>query len=154
MQTTATRPTRRDRAKKFGYGVAVVVNAALLVVVINLLDWDLLPFLTEEFGAVVPWISLSLVASIAANLVYQFDDRPTVRAAGDVATSALSLIATYRLLEVFPFDFSSQRFDWGTVVRVLLVVAMVGAGIGILAALGRLVSAPDTIDDSSHPHPG
>lgn len=67
MQTTGSPPTRQDRARKSGYGVAVVVNATLLVFVINLLDWELLPFLTEGFEAVVPWISLSLVASLVAN---------------------------------------------------------------------------------------
>lgn len=152
MQTTGSRTTRG--ARKLGYGVAVVVNAALLVVVVNLLDWGLLPFLTEEFATVVPWIGLSLAGAIGANLVYQFDDRPTVRAVGDVATGALSLVASYRLLDVFPFDFSSLEFDWGTVARVLLVVAMVGAGIGILAALARLVSTTDMVDDpASRPHP-
>lgn len=97
MQTTGSPPTGQDRARKSGYGVTVVVNATLLVFVINLLDWELRPFLTEEFEAVVPWISLSLV------------------------------------LRSWP------------------MVVMVGAGIRILAALGRLVSTADTIDDPSHP---
>jgi hypothetical protein len=35
------------------------------------------------------------------------------------------------LLQVFPFDLSGSAFDWDLLVRVLLVVAAVGAGIGL-----------------------
>ncbi len=47
---------------------------------------------------------------------------------------------TYQIWQVFPFDFSAYEFNWGFVVRVLLVLAMVGAGIGVLAEATKLAS--------------
>jgi peptidoglycan biosynthesis protein MviN/MurJ (putative lipid II flippase) len=53
-------------------------------------------------------------------------------AAGAVVTTSIGLVAAVRLLQVFPFDFGSSGF-WPVVVRVLLWVAVVGAGIGLIA---------------------
>lgn len=45
----------------------------------------------------VPWISLSLLASIVANLI--------------------SLFATYQVFQVFPFDFADYDSSWTVVTR-------------------------------------
>jgi hypothetical protein len=125
--------------------VAVAINLAMLIVVQNLLEWGWLPFLTDEFAEVVPWISMSLILSIVANLVYQFDDSPQVKSTGQILVNLVSVIVTYRIFTVFPFDFSSYEFNWATTVRTVLVLAMVGAGIATLTEalnLGKSGSAP------------
>jgi hypothetical protein len=49
----------------------------------------------------------------------------------------VALVAWWR---VFPFEFSGQTFDWELAVRVLLVLAMAGSAIAIVAGLVRLAA--------------
>jgi phage shock protein PspC (stress-responsive transcriptional regulator) len=133
-------PGLRRAGRRLGYGIAVVVNVIMLILVRNILDLGWLGFLTDEFEQVVPWISLSLVVSIVVNLIYQFDDTPVVKSGGQIGSNMISFLVTYRILTVFPFDFSTYAFDWEFVARVVLVLAMVGAGIGMLVETYKLVS--------------
>lgn len=129
-------PTRTGR--RFGYAVAVVVNLVMLLVVLNILEWGWMPFLTEEFTTVVPWISLSLIVSIVVNLVYQFNDTPIVKSMGQILVNLISIFVSYQVYSVFPFDFSSYDFNWALLTRIVLILAMVGAGIGVLAETVKL----------------
>jgi hypothetical protein len=133
-------PVLKDTGKRFGYAIAVVVNLVMLVVVQNILEWGWLPFLTEEFADVVPWISLSLVVSIVANLIYQFNDTAPVKSTGQILVNLVSIGVTYVILQVFPFDFTGYGFDWAIVVRIVLILAIVGSGIGVLTEATRLIS--------------
>jgi hypothetical protein len=132
-------PARLRRAgTRFGYAVAVVLNLAMLIVVQNILDWGWLPFLTDEFADVVPWISFSLIVAIVLNLVYQFNDATPVKSTGQIVSNLISIFVTYQVLTVFPFDFSESSFDWALVTRIVMVLAMVGAGIGALTEVMKL----------------
>jgi hypothetical protein len=124
--------------RRFGFGIAVVINVALLVVVQNLTSWDVLPFLTTEFDSVVAWISLSLIVGIVANFLYIVNDDQRLRSVGDLVTNLVSLVVTWRVFQVFPFDFSAYEFDWDLVARIILVVAIVGTFAGAIAAVTRL----------------
>jgi hypothetical protein len=44
-------------------------------------------------------------------------------------------------LQVFPFDFSAYVFDWEVVARVVLVLAIIGASIGAVAEIAKLVKS-------------
>ena len=122
--------------------ISIAINVAMLVIVQNLLEWGWLPFLTDEFADVVPWISLSLVASIVANIIYQIDDSLIVESMQvKIADNMISVWATYTVLTIFPFDFSGYAFDWEVVARVALIFAIVGAGIAALVEAIKLVSA-------------
>jgi hypothetical protein len=112
----------------------------MLVVIQNILEWGWLPFLTEEFAQVVPWISMSLVVSIVANLVYEFNDTRIVKSTGQILINLISILITYQIFTVFPFDFSAYDFSWALVTRILMVLAMVGAGIGVLTEAMRLAA--------------
>lgn len=125
---------------RLGYAIAVVINAVMLVTLQYILDWGWLPFLTEEFAELVPWISFSLTLSIVANLVYQFDDTRTVKSTGQILVNLVSILVSYQLVTVFPFDFAGSGFDWALLTRILLILAMVGAGIGALTEAVKLVA--------------
>lgn len=133
-------PDSKRTATRFGYVISIVINVAMLVIVQNLLEWGWLPFLTDEFAEVVPWISFSLIASIVANIIYQLDDSQIVKSVGQIAVNLISVWVTYTVLTVFPFDFSGYQFDWEIVTRVVLILAIVGAGIGTLVEAIKLVS--------------
>lgn len=127
-------------ARRTGYLVAAAVNLALLYLVLVWPGWEVLPFLTDQFSEVVGLMSASLLVGAAANLVYLVTDPPRVRAAGQLVVSALSLAVTVRLLQVFPFDFSDWSFDPSWLVRLLLWLAVLGTGVGMVTELVRLVS--------------
>jgi hypothetical protein len=128
-------------ARSVGYGIAVLINLALIYIVRNITDWGFARFLTEEFDTLVPLITVSLSVSVAMNIIYMFDDRPTIKSAGQIAINLISLFVTIQVLQVFPFDFSTYVFDWSVIVRVVLILAIVGSVIGTLAEVRKLVSA-------------
>lgn len=138
---TYASPDLRRAGRRFGYGVAIAINVALLILVQNILDWGTLAFLTDEFADVVPWISLGLAATILANLVYQFNDTRIIKSTGQILTNLISIFVTYQVLLVFPFDFSGSTFNWELMFRILLVLAMVGAGIGVVVEAVKLASS-------------
>jgi hypothetical protein len=121
--------SRPTGPKRFGYLVAVAVNVALLHVVHQLLEWGWPDFVTDEFNDVLPIISVTLVASIVANAAYFWFDADWFTALGAAVTSAIGFAAAVRLLQVFPFDFSTYDTDWSWLVRLLLVIAIAGSAI-------------------------
>jgi hypothetical protein len=133
-------PDLKQLGRQVGYAIAVVVNLVMLVIAYNILGWGWLPFLTGDFAKVVPWIGLGLIASIVANVVYQFNDTRIVKSMGQIGVNLISVFVTYQIWQVFPFDFSAYEFNWVVLVRFILVLAMAGAGIGVLAEAGKLAS--------------
>lgn len=132
-------PAVRRSGRRAGYALAILINMGLLYVVGNLLEWQVFPWLTDDFTEVVGWISFSLLATIAVNVIYQINDTRPVRSVGQIGTNLVSITVSARILEVFPFDFSIYRFDWGVVTRIVLILAIVGAGIGVITEFGALV---------------
>ncbi len=143
MTTTSDTTAQRvaQASKRVGYSIAAAVNVFMLFVVNNLQRWDVLPWLTDDFSRVLPWINVSLVAGIVTNLWYIIDNRTPVRATGEIITTLIGLVVTIRVLSVFPFDFSDYSFSWGFVVRALLVIAIIGSFIGIIVNAFKLARA-------------
>lgn len=131
----------RKVGRRTGYVIAIVVDLVLLFAVQNILEWGWFPFLTDDFSEIVPWVSFSLLLGAAANVIYMIDDRTMVKSSGQIALNVVNVIVTYQILRVFPFDFSDYDFNWGMVTRIVLILAMVGAGIGALAETAKLASA-------------
>ena len=71
-KTARTRPT--VGARRFGYVVAVLVNAAMLYAVNRWPGWEVLPFLTADLVLVLGLVNASIVVNLAANLVYLVRD--------------------------------------------------------------------------------
>lgn len=124
--------------RRIGYGVAIVVNVAMLIVVNNVLDWGWFAWLTEELNDVLPIVNLSLAASIVANAAYFVNDGPAIKGLLELVVNAISLLATIRLLQVFPFDFSNYSSIWETATRGILIAAVVGISIALLVQLTKL----------------
>jgi hypothetical protein len=122
-------------ARRAGYSIAIVCNAALLFVLNSWPGWQAIPFLTGETGQVLWLVNLSLAAGIAINAVYLAYDPPWVKSLGDLATAGIGLAMAIRLWQVFPFDLSS---GWSTAVRALLIAAVAGACIALVAQIVSL----------------
>jgi hypothetical protein len=136
--TVEKRPSVASR--RTGYVAGAVINAVLLWLLHVWPGWDAVPFLTADFEQVLWLVDLSLVVTIALNLLYLIRDPRWLTAAGAVVTTAIGLAAAVRMLQVFPFDFGGSDF-WPVVFRVLLWVAVVGSVIGIIANLVTVVRA-------------
>lgn len=127
--------------RRTGYVVAILINLAFWLVVVNALEWGVFPWLTDDFSTVVPWIGSTLAATAALNLVYMFKDTQPLRSLGQIVINLIAIVATSQVFRVFPFDFSPYGFDWEVLARLVLVLAMVGAGIGVIAETVKLASA-------------
>lgn len=131
--TTTRRPT--SAARRGGYTVAVLFDGALLVAVNRWPGWEAVPFLTRDTSMVTGLLNASLIVNLVANLVYLMRDPLWLKALGDMVTTTVGIFALLRIWNVFPFDFADGSFDWALVVRILLLVAVVGSVIGVVAAL-------------------
>ena len=138
MTTIESRPQRQQakppsrRARVFGYLVAVTINVALIWLLNVAPGWRWLPFLSDDFTRVLGVVTLSLVVSVAVNLLYIGFDPPWMKRLGDTLTLAVWLVVTLQVLLVFPFDFG-QWAGWETPFRALVVVGCLGAAIGVVA---------------------
>lgn len=135
QQTQLPTPTIARIGRAVGDVVTIGINLAVLYVVRHVVEWGWPGFITVEFDVVEPWISASLLATVVASLVYLVADEPIIRRMGGVVVGIVSLLATIRLWQVYPFDFSSYDFPWSTVTTVVLALAVFGTGVGIVKDL-------------------
>ncbi|MEU4524618.1 hypothetical protein AB0F52_38595 [Amycolatopsis sp. NPDC024027] len=140
---TTSEKTRRPsvRARRTGYVVSALINAALLVAVNGRPGWEVVPFLTAETHLVVGVVDLCLVAGLVTSVVYVWCDPEWLTALGGVVTALAGLVAIVRIWQVFPFDFAGSSFDWPLTARILLVVGIAGTAIGLLVQAVTLVRA-------------
>ena len=130
---------RSVAARRSGYLAALVVNGALLVLINAAPGWQAVPFLTPATRQVLGLVNVVLVLNLVVNVVYLAHDGPWLRAFGDIATTAVGLAVAIRILEVFPFAFHGSASFWSTVIKILLILAIVGACIGLLVQVIRLI---------------
>ena len=133
------RPSQGTR--RLGYGISIGVQITLLIVVNNLVEWDILPFITEEFNDVVPYVNVSLVASIVVNAVYFAFDPRWFKSLSQAILNVVSLVVIVQTYRIFPFDFSGSSFNWTAVTRVCLVSLMVLVGIGVIGEVVKMFQA-------------
>jgi hypothetical protein len=123
---------------RFGYIVAIIVNAAMLFIANHLLDWGWPAFITDDFGEVLWLIDISFLATIAVNSIYMAYDPAWFKSICQIGLGAISMAVAIRMYQVFPFDFTGYEFDWVSLTRFVLVLTMVGTGIAILQAVVQL----------------
>lgn len=150
---TSAKPGVPRTGRRLGYLLAAALNGAFLYVVGNVLDWDVAPFLTDSFEEATPIIRLLLWATIFVNLAYLLFDPKWFKSVTQMGLAGISIAATVRIYEVFPFDFSAYEFPWETVTRTILIVAIVGAAVSILVEVIRLVAALRRAGYSPDPTP-
>ena len=147
MSQTATRKRVARKpvgTRRFGYVVAVLVNAAMLYAVNRWPGWQEVPFLTADTELVLGLVNATIVVNLVANVVYLVRDPRWLTALGDLVTTAVGLAALVRIWKVFPLDVSDR---WELLVRTLLVVGIVGSAIGIVVAIVRFGRALSSRSD-------
>lgn len=128
--------------RRAGYAAAIGVNLCLLYVARHLLDWGWPAFLTEQYTELLPIITLSFVATIAANVLFVFYDVGWLKLLANAVTAAIGFWVAVRTYQVFPFDFSGYDHDWSGAARALLVLFMICTAVGGLVELVRCLAWP------------
>jgi hypothetical protein len=121
--------------RKFGYVIAIAMNAVGLWVARHLLEWGWPRFLTDEFDQLLPILTVSFVAGMVVNGLFVLADPPRFKALCNAVTSVISVVVAVRTWQVFPFDFSTYAYDWTWVARVVIALAAVGSAIAVVANL-------------------
>lgn len=137
--TTNSRPS--VGARRFGYVVAILANGVCAWLIAVWPGWDAVPFLTDETTDVLPFVYASIATGVLVNLVYLADDRPAVRATGELVNALVGFVSVVRIWQVSPFDFEGQWAGWEWLTWTALVVGVVGTAIGAIAQLVALARA-------------
>lgn len=140
VETKRPQPSRG--ARKFGYLIGVGVGAAMLYVVNHLLEWGWLAWLTQDFELVLPIMNVSIWAGIVCNALYFLYDAEWFKLLTQIPQLIISGLVGFRMLSVFPFDFSAYEFAWDTVARWCIILPLIGIGIALLVVSIKLISAP------------
>ena len=146
----ATRP-QSPRARRWGYGIAALINLIVAWGVNIWPGWDAVPFLTSGMTQVLPLVNLSLLVGFLTNLAYLVADPPWFKALGNILTAGISIAVLVRTLRVFPFDFGDSASTWDPITRGILIFLIVASTLGLavqVVQFGRLlIRGPGPIKD-------
>ena len=111
-----------------------MVNAVLLVIVNQILNWGILPFLTGDFKQVLTIQNISLAITVVFNAIFLIYNPQWFESLLRIVMNAVGIAVIARYLIVFPFDFSAYSgFNWTVLARVILIIGIVGCCLGVLA---------------------
>ncbi|XUX00019.1 MAG: hypothetical protein TUN42_08995 [Dehalogenimonas sp.] len=118
--------------------------------------WTRDPILNQDFQQWLPILNVALFVGIAGNIMTIIWDKYLLREPVKMVVDIFSLAAIISLINIFPFDFSSFpdaiSIDATRVgVRVVLILAAVGTGIGILVRFIKFISNLSTGRTSYQP---
>lgn len=130
-----------------GHLIAIAVNLVLLYVVRNLGEWDLLPFLTDDYDRVIEPLSVSIIATIIGRALRILLPGRRIGLLIDGIVTAFGFYALLRVYQVFPFEFDPDGFRWDLLTRFVLIVGMLGSAIGVLVTPLRLLQGAMPTDD-------
>jgi hypothetical protein len=148
MATVTQAPTQptvtisKRTGRRIGYVVAILVNLAFLAIINVWPGWEAMPFVTADAVDVVPLVNATIVVTMLANVLYIIEDRPRFKAAGEVITGLVGIVALSATLSVYPFDFSAYTFPWEVLTTFVLWIALIGTGISIIVNLFKAFAGP------------
>lgn len=140
---TQTKPKKpkRPHNKKIDYIVSIVVNAVILYIVNNLLNWEV-QFITWKWPEVLWILNTSIIVSIVLYASFLIYAGRLYYFLGRTAMDIIGIVVAYRMFTVFPFDFNGL-FEMGwlnTWAPYLLWVGIVGVSISIVVRTVRLIA--------------
>jgi hypothetical protein len=142
VRSAAPRRAQASAAsRRAGYLIGALINVVLLWLVNVWPGWDVLPFLTDDTPRVLGIVNASMVAGVVVDVVLAVRNPDWLVAVGNLVTTGIGLAAVVAVWRVFPLAFE-DGFDWSTIARILLVVAVVGSVIALVVNVVKLVRAP------------
>jgi hypothetical protein len=133
---TPAHPRPHLAARKFGYLLAITLNAGFFYLINVEPGWQVLPFLTAETPQVLGLLNFSVIAAVVVNTVYLLYDARWCKAVGDFLLAVIGLAVLERIWRVFPFTSTG----WPVLlIHALLVVAIVGTVASMIVNIVMLV---------------
>ncbi len=123
------RPMEHDHAqsgRQVGYVAAIIANLVVLWAFHNLLRWGV-PFLTKDWNAVLPFVDLSIWATMAANAMWLFYDGRWFRRLVQIGLNVLSFRVMWAMYRIFPFQF--ELYPMEQALKIAFLAAMLGLAI-------------------------
>lgn len=139
--------------RRLGHVLVAVTNVVLLWVAHQVLGWGWPGFLTTDVELVMGLVTVVLLASMATSLALAFRPPARVRLLAELVRVGFVLALALRLLEVFPFDFTSHATDWSGLLRPSLIIGIAAAVVAMVVKLVRLLSDLEG-DELLDPRPG
>ena len=131
-KNTTTKPGKKPPNRISNYIPAIIFNIILIIVLNKIPDWNIV-FITESFPDILWAVNMSLAVHIVGNFILIFIHPLFIHHLANAAFSVFSLIATFIIFTVFPFDFSEIVGDWlNILIRLCLIIGIVGAAISIV----------------------
>ncbi|MFA6909219.1 MAG: hypothetical protein WC289_05065 [Patescibacteria group bacterium] len=127
--------------RKFGYIISIIFNIAFYYIANNLLSWNA-QFITDQWSEVLDIMNISIIVNIIGFAIFVIFDRRLfyflVRSGMDV----LSLIVSYRVYTVFPFDFNGLwNMGWlNSVFPWVLIIGIIGIVLGIIVRTAKFAA--------------
>ena len=123
-----------------GYIAAIIVNAVIMYFLPRVPNWNI-PFITSAYANVLPLLMFSTGIQIAGNgLLIGLRSR-RVYYIIQIIFSSVTIAVLFRLITVFPFDFSAVNVEpLDIVMKVIFGVGIFGSAISIIVnaiKLGR-----------------
>lgn len=132
---------RTEKNRSVGsYVVAVVANAVVLWLVNKAPDWNL-RFLTDSYPAVLWALNLSILVQLVGNAFLVFFHPRFFHYFAQAVFNVVTVLATVILVSVYPLDFSFLAGIIDTIVRIVLIIAAVGAAISAIVNLFRAIGS-------------
>jgi len=106
--------------------------------------WNIYPLLTEDFGAVLPILTATLILSVVGHSILLALDKYLARQITLIVLNLFGMATVLTFISVFPLDFSpipntTVAAVLPTVVLVALICVTVGLGVGALVRFIKLM---------------
>lgn len=125
--------------RRLSCGLAIAFSIGILVVVNNLPEGNQIPFLTDDLEQLLPIINGLLLTSIGINGIWILYDAAWFRSVGRITLNVLMIAVLGLTYRVFPFDFAAYDFDWESLIRILIVAAIVALTIATIVEVVKLI---------------
>lgn len=134
----------RKESKKSRYFIFILVPASLIFLFNHWQEWHL-PFLTKDFGLVIPILNLSFGMDILGNFLMLFYDESEFKSIVYMILNFLSLVCLYFFYIYFPFEFPSlPGIDVGFWMKNAFLVAIIAVGVAeIIEFLKVIFNTPN-----------
>ena len=135
------------KEKRTGEFIGSVIGNIVAIAIVN----SVLLWRQYTHGAILEsWVdilwaaNLSFLVQIVGSLILAFYRPPRLYAFLELVFSAAGLLSVIVFYIVFPLDFSVLVGTWlNTLLRVVMIVGMAGAAIGIIVWLVRFIAGRD-----------
>jgi hypothetical protein len=128
---------KKERNRKAEYIAAIIFSLIFLYIWNNVLNWNIY-FITSALNEVLWIINISIIVTIIGNALLLAYNPDWFRHVTKIIINIITLIATYFVYTVFPFDFYNSFINWA--LSIFLILVMIGIAIAITVEFYYLVA--------------